>query len=147
MDSVESAPQQGSAKKPRSAAQQAAFERCLEARRKAIIEKHEMSKQTPVQEAQQQQEEEPVVAAEPEPAPAPEPAQPVFQQQQQPVVADDDNDFVDIDGDHIMNELASTRHELQELKSHIHELRSKHTEIETDWRSHNVRRMQDLHFV
>eukprot|EP00953_Heterococcus_sp_UTEX-ZZ885_P034144 17711-Heterococcus_DN1.PRE.2 len=154
------------AKRPRSEAQKAAFERARAAREASILRKHkllqeavsphedameeeevveEKAQQQPQQQQQQQQQQ-----PEPEPEPQqqqPAPLQPAPLQPQPHQEEEDEYDYVTFDPDEIRSQLHSTLAEVQQLRQQMEGLHGKHTELEQTFTRHNVRQANMLNFV
>jgi hypothetical protein len=137
-----------SEKKPRSALQNAAFEKARSAREANMRKKWEEEQQQQKESAPPQQdvvEEEadedesgevapPVHAATPRPPP---------QQLQQ----DDSHDYIELDTDDLFNQLSDHKREIKELKEHLHGLKQGHEELQTTWQQYNRGSNAFLSFV
>ena len=104
----------------RTAAQQAAFEKCVAARNKAKV------KMSPPEYVEAPKEEAP---PEPEPAPAPEPAP----EPEVPVVpeappnTDEDSDFEILDGNELVEILSKQQKDLESVRAELKALQETHT--------------------
>lgn len=100
----------------RTAAQQAAFEKCVAARNKAKVQK--MSPEyveAPKEEA----------PPEPEPAPVPEPEVPVVPEA--PPNTDEDSDFDILDGNELVEILSKQQKDLESVRAELKALQETHT--------------------
>ena len=152
--------EQPAAKRPRTEAQKAAFERARAAREASIIKKHQLlqvaeqnpsefmnASRSPLGEADTaeplgEKEEELVEQAPQEQQPPPQ--QPPPQQQ---VQEDEEYDYVTFDPDELRSQLHSTLAEVQQLKEAMQGLHGKHAELEQTFSRHNVRQANMLNFV
>lgn len=153
---------QPKAKKPRTEAQIRAFENCLAARNASLLAKSQPVETTPTVESLPDppapQPETPMVledvsSSDVSPAhallcneivaPTPPPPPP----QQLLPVQETEDEYEYFDGDMVMDELAMTKAELKALKEQVQQLNTKHEEIDTTFRQHNVRQQNSLNFV
>jgi hypothetical protein len=152
--------EQPPAKKPRSEAQRASFEKARAAREASILKKHQAT-MAAVPKPEQVQAPEPVAEEEEEqtaddsesitpPAqtggmsPA---AMELVEEEEQAVSQEPDVEYVDFDPDELRGQLSSTLQEIQQLKDAFQGLHSKHTELEQSWQQHNVKSANLLNFV
>jgi hypothetical protein len=157
-------------KKPRSAAQIAAFEKAKAARegnlRKKFLAEQEVEKAQ--QQPKEDDEDEHTSRSDPAPpaedttedtspshTPYVEDFQPIYdtpaqppkgRARKQPQPADDD-DIIELDTDALFSTLESQKQELKELREHIHGLRQGHEELQSTWQQHDVSRRNELSFV
>jgi hypothetical protein len=156
-----------SEKRPRSAAQIAAFEKAKAARegnlRKKFLEEQQQQQQ------QQQDEQQPD-----EQQPDEQPTEDSGEQQQEhgyiedfgivpfppgaksqyprtrpprPPPPEDDSDFIELDTDALFSQLETNRREIKELRDHMHGLKQEHDELQSTWARHDVTRRNELSFV
>jgi hypothetical protein len=161
-----------SEKKPRSAAQVAAFEKAKAARegnlrRKFMQEQEaEKSQQQPKEDEDEDGDSESPAKVDEEhmsrsaPAPAQhtpyvEDFQPIYDTPAQPPKGRSrkqappayDDDIIELDTDALFSTLESQKQELKELREHIHGLRQGHEELQSTWQQHDVSRRTELSFV
>jgi hypothetical protein len=151
-------------KKPRSAAQVAAFVKAKSARennlRKKFLEEQQTEKpqQQPKEDEDEGEDRETAKADEvPSHTPYIEDFQPIYdtpaqppkgrarKQQAAPPVYDED--IIELDTDALFSTLESQKQELKELREHIHGLRQGHEELQSTWQQHDVSRRSELSFV
>jgi hypothetical protein len=140
-----------SERKPRSAAQVAAFEKAKAARESNMRKKFEAEQQ---EQQQQQQSVEPEVLDE---CPAEEAVTPPAQSPVQTavvttvvpssIVDDDDTDYIELDTDALFNQLSQHKKEIAALRENVHSLKRGHEDMQTTWQQHDIGRRNDLSFV
>lgn len=140
-------------KKPRSEAQIAAFEKARKAREDNLRKKFaaEAAAQRPTT---PEPEPEPEHGDSEESAPQPQPSVPA-QKEQQPspmeVEQEHESEIVDFDPESFRNELYEKLHaanaQIEELKKHVHGVRSQQEELQSSWQKHGVRTSNMLNFV
>jgi hypothetical protein len=152
-----------SEKKPRSAAQVAAFEKAKAARegnlRRKFLQEQEDAKpqQQPKDEDEDGDSEPPTAKADEVPSHSPyiEDFQPIYDTPPQPPKGRSrkqappvyDEDIIELDTDALFSTLESQKQELKELREHIHGLRQGHEELQSTWQKHDVSRRTELSFV
>ena len=124
------------AKKPRTAKQVAAFEKCLAARKNAMRKsiEEEMSSKPAAQDEE--------VVESHQPQSPPQVQQPVKQQQD-----DDEYELLDFDPDSVYDKLNAYERKMVELQEKVDQLHGKHDSLDTEWRASGVKRQHDIMFV
>jgi hypothetical protein len=143
------------AKRPRSAAQQAAFEKCRLARQEAtkrkLIESGQLVEppavvqqdDTAMEEQEEDDDEPPVVQVK----------QTKKKQQQQPVAVEDDSEYetIDFDPTDVYNRMEAYQAEYQaqlaQLKEHVHGLHGRHESLEGEFKQYGVKQAYATNFV
>jgi hypothetical protein len=140
------------AKKPRSEAQKAAFEKARAAREANILKKFQANQAVLKPEVAAEAEERAEERAEPSPA---EPdvvdsqsSTPLAQSGGcSPVQEDEQHEYISFDPDELREQISSTHQELKTLREAMAGLHSKHSELEQSWQQHNVKTANLLNFV
>jgi hypothetical protein len=147
MDSIETQAQPA-AKKPRSAAQQAAFEKCRQARMEAtkrkLIESGQLVEPPVVQQDDTAMEEQEEEYDEP---PVAQVKQVKKKQQQQPVEDDSEYMTVDFDPEDVYKRMEAYQSELSQLKQHVHGLHGRHESLEGEFKQYGVKQAYETNFV
>jgi hypothetical protein len=149
MDSTE-AP---AAKRPRSAAQQAAFEKCRLARQEATKRKLIESGQLVEPPAVVQQDDTAMEEEEDDDEPPPvQIKQTKKKQQQQPVAMEEEEyETIDFDPEDVYKRMeayqAQYQAELAQLKEHVHGLHGRHESLEGEFQAYGVKQAYATNFV
>jgi hypothetical protein len=164
-----------SEKKPRSAAQIAAFEKAKAARegnlRKKFQEEHEQQQRQQEQQQQQDEQQPDVQQPDEQPSedsgeqqqhgmytedfsivPVPPGAKTKYPRTKRPRVPPlpnyhDDSDYIELDTDALFSQLETNQREIKELRDHMHGLKQGHDELQSTWAQHDVGRRNELSFV
>jgi hypothetical protein len=143
------------AKKQRSAAQVAAFEKARAAREANILKKFQANQAVLKPEVEEraeeaeEPEEETVVASPAEPEVDSQSSTPLAQSGGCTPVQEEEeeHEYVSFDPDELREQISSTQSELRTLREAMAGLHSKHSELEQSFQHHNVKTANLLNFV
>jgi hypothetical protein len=141
------------AKKQRSAAQVAAFEKARAAREANILKRFQANQAVLKPEVEERAEEPEAEEPEEEISAGPEvdsqSSTPLAQSGGCTPVQEDDaeHEYISFDPDELREQISSTQSELKTLREAMAGLHSKHSELEQSWQQHNVKTNNLLNFV